>query len=120
VRQRLAQDCSATSGPFRLETTMMNESGSFTRGDAAILRFLQALETIEGDPWRQYAPGCNNSTATCPSKRRVQAFEPGLFFFAIRAAGEDGASRLSYAEFRLIPLRRPWDSSFPLRPSRAA
>jgi hypothetical protein len=23
VRQRLAQDCSATSGPFRLETTMM-------------------------------------------------------------------------------------------------
>jgi len=23
VRQRLAQDCSATSGPFTLETTMM-------------------------------------------------------------------------------------------------
>jgi hypothetical protein len=32
-----------------------DESGSLTRGDAAILRFLQALETIEGDLWRQYA-----------------------------------------------------------------
>jgi len=30
-------------------------SGSLTRGDAAILRFLQALETIEADLWRQYA-----------------------------------------------------------------
>jgi len=29
--------------------------GSLTRGDAAILRFLQALETIEADLWRQYA-----------------------------------------------------------------
>ena len=30
-------------------------SGRLTRGDAAILRFLQALETIEADLWRQYA-----------------------------------------------------------------
>lgn len=30
-------------------------SGSLTFGDAAILRFLQALETIEADLWRQYA-----------------------------------------------------------------
>jgi Ferritin-like domain len=30
-------------------------SGSLSRGDAAILRFLQALETIEADLWRQYA-----------------------------------------------------------------
>ncbi|HEY1471479.1 MAG TPA: hypothetical protein VGF61_20740 [Candidatus Acidoferrum sp.] len=30
-------------------------SGSLTRGDAAILRFLQALETIEADLWRQYS-----------------------------------------------------------------
>lgn len=29
--------------------------GSLTRGDAAILRFLQALETIEADLWKQYA-----------------------------------------------------------------
>ena len=29
--------------------------GVLTRGDAAILRFLQALETIEADLWRQYA-----------------------------------------------------------------
>lgn len=28
---------------------------SLTRGDAAILRFLQALETIEADLWKQYA-----------------------------------------------------------------
>jgi hypothetical protein len=30
-------------------------SGQLTKGDAAILRFLQALETIEADLWRQYA-----------------------------------------------------------------
>jgi hypothetical protein len=30
-------------------------SGSLTKGDAAILLFLQALETIEADLWRQYA-----------------------------------------------------------------
>jgi hypothetical protein len=31
------------------------QGGSLTRSDAAILRFLQALETIEADLWRQYA-----------------------------------------------------------------
>ena len=31
------------------------EEDSLTRGDAAILRFLQALETIEADLWKQYA-----------------------------------------------------------------
>ena len=31
------------------------DSGSLIRGDAAILRFLQALETIEADLWRQYS-----------------------------------------------------------------
>jgi hypothetical protein len=30
-------------------------SGRLTKGDAAILAFLQALETIEADLWRQYA-----------------------------------------------------------------
>jgi len=30
-------------------------NGKLNRGDAAILRFLQALETIETDLWRQYA-----------------------------------------------------------------
>jgi len=32
-----------------------HEGGRLNRGDAAILRFLQALETIETDLWRQYA-----------------------------------------------------------------
>ena len=32
-----------------------DNSGSLPRGDAAILRFLQALETIEADLWQQYA-----------------------------------------------------------------
>ncbi|HEY2459061.1 MAG TPA: hypothetical protein VGI13_17270 [Candidatus Acidoferrum sp.] len=31
------------------------KNGGLNRGDAAILRFLQALETIEADLWRQYA-----------------------------------------------------------------
>jgi hypothetical protein len=32
-----------------------DDSGPITKGDIAILRFLQALETIEADLWRQYA-----------------------------------------------------------------
>jgi hypothetical protein len=32
-----------------------DSNGRLNRGDAAILRFLQALETIETDLWRQYA-----------------------------------------------------------------
>jgi hypothetical protein len=41
-------------------------SGSLSKGDAAILRFLQALETIEADLWRQYAElgGPSASTGT--------------------------------------------------------
>jgi hypothetical protein len=31
------------------------DEGGLTRGDAAILRFLEALETIEADLWKQYA-----------------------------------------------------------------
>src|SRR6516162_11778870 len=41
-------------------------SGSLTRGDAAILRFLQALETIEADLWRQYAE-LGGASASGPS-----------------------------------------------------
>jgi len=42
------------------------DSGSLTRGDAAILRFLQALETIEADLWRQYSElgGASASSGT--------------------------------------------------------
>jgi hypothetical protein len=32
-----------------------DSNGRLNKGDAAILRFLQALETIEADLWRQYA-----------------------------------------------------------------
>ncbi|HET7890600.1 MAG TPA: hypothetical protein VFL34_03705 [Candidatus Sulfotelmatobacter sp.] len=39
-------------------------SGSLTRGDAAILRFFQALETIEADLWKQYAELGGASVAT--------------------------------------------------------
>jgi len=80
-----------------------DESGSLTRGDAAILRFLQALETIEADVGRQYAerggagpatrgasaidlpfaawptcmsPGWDSATATCPSKEGSRLSSP--------------------------------------------
>lgn len=45
-----------------------DSSGSLTRGDAAILRFLQALETIEADLWRQYAElgGATNQPGLSP------------------------------------------------------
>ena len=50
-------------------------SGSLIMGDAAILRFLQALETIEADLWRQYAelggatnaPGASNIDLPFPT-----------------------------------------------------
>ena len=42
------------------------QGGSLTSGDAAILRFLQALETIEADLWRQYAE-LGGATASGPS-----------------------------------------------------
>jgi hypothetical protein len=42
----------------------LDETGSLTKGDAAILRFLQALETIEADLWRQYAELGGPSAAT--------------------------------------------------------
>ena len=38
-----------------LPALAQSEGGNLTSGDAAILRFLQALETIEADLWRQYA-----------------------------------------------------------------
>ena len=43
-------------------------SGSLTKGDAAILRFLQALETLEADLWRQYAElgGATNQPGASP------------------------------------------------------
>jgi hypothetical protein len=42
------------------------KSGRLKKGDAAILRFLQALETIEADLWRQYAElaGATNQGAS--------------------------------------------------------
>jgi hypothetical protein len=41
--------------PTRAFADEEEHSGSLDMGDAAILRFLQALETIEADLWRQYA-----------------------------------------------------------------
>jgi TAT (twin-arginine translocation) pathway signal sequence len=41
--------------PTRAFADEDEHSGSLDRGDAAILQFLQALETIEADLWRQYA-----------------------------------------------------------------
>ena len=38
-----------------LPALAQSEGGNLTSGDSAILRFLQALETIEADLWRQYA-----------------------------------------------------------------
>jgi hypothetical protein len=37
------------------QSTVLSSSGSLTKGDAAILRFLAAAELIESDLWTQYA-----------------------------------------------------------------
>jgi hypothetical protein len=135
---------SAAAATARYARDDDDESGSLTRGDAAILRFLQALETMEADLWRQYAerslphaalprlispspPGSPVCHRAATARRRHAQVKKGsgfrartLLFCDSRPACEAGASRLSCAEFRLIPPRRPWDSAFPLRPSRAA
>jgi hypothetical protein len=41
--------------PSRLLASQDNNSAPITKGDIAILRFLQALETIEADLWQQYS-----------------------------------------------------------------
>jgi hypothetical protein len=41
--------------PSRLLASQDNDSAPVTKGDIAILRFLQALETIEADLWQQYS-----------------------------------------------------------------
>jgi hypothetical protein len=40
--------------PFRAEAPAAVASGGLTPGDAAILRFLAALEILETDAWQQY------------------------------------------------------------------
>jgi hypothetical protein len=46
---------SAGLAPSRLLASQDNNSAPITKGDIAILRFLQALETIEADLWQQYS-----------------------------------------------------------------
>jgi hypothetical protein len=41
--------------PSRLLASQDNDGAPITKGDIAILRFLQALETIEADLWQQYS-----------------------------------------------------------------
>jgi hypothetical protein len=41
--------------PSRLLASQDNDSAPITKGDIAILRFLQAFETIEKDLWQQYS-----------------------------------------------------------------
>ena len=50
-----ATSVAALGGGFPVLAREDETPGSLTRGDAAILRFLQALETIEADLWKQYA-----------------------------------------------------------------
>jgi hypothetical protein len=46
---------SAGLAPCRLRATQDDDRAPITKGDIAILRFLQALETIEADLWQQYS-----------------------------------------------------------------
>jgi hypothetical protein len=41
--------------PSRLPASQDDDRAPITKGDIAILRFLQALETIEADLWQQYS-----------------------------------------------------------------
>jgi len=45
----------ACLAPSRLLASQDDNSAPITKGDIAILRFLQALETIEADLWQQYS-----------------------------------------------------------------
>src|SRR5260370_5893418 len=57
MRKGLAVGAAGTLGAALVATgvpTLAEASGGLTRGDAAILRFLSALETLETDFWQQY------------------------------------------------------------------
>src|SRR6266851_7922712 len=57
VRKGLAVGAAGTLGAALVATglpTVVEASGGLTPGDAAILRFLSALETLETDFWQQY------------------------------------------------------------------
>src|SRR5260370_41800508 len=57
LRKGLAVGAAGTLGAALVATgvpTLAEASGGLTPGDAAILRFLSALETLETDFWQQY------------------------------------------------------------------
>jgi hypothetical protein len=52
-------------------TTDRDRPGRLTKGDAAILRFLQVIETIESDLWQQYAELGGQPKSTDPTVSKI-------------------------------------------------
>jgi Ferritin-like domain len=67
-----------------------DQNGRLTRGDAAILRFLQALETIEADLWRQYAElGGATNQGVSPIDLPFATGQAGLYVTALEQLDMD-------------------------------
>jgi hypothetical protein len=63
-----------TAGRLLVEVPTAAASGGLTPGDAAILRFLAALETLETDLWQQYSELCGIQDSEVPGGSGNPAF----------------------------------------------
>lgn len=67
-----------TAGRLLTEAPTAVASDGITRGDAAILRFLAALETLETDLWQQYNELCGIQDTEVPGGSGSPAFTAAL------------------------------------------
>lgn len=74
IRGAAAGAATLTAGRFLAEAPRAAAAGGLTPGDAAILRFLAALETLETDLWQQYNELCGVQDSEVPGGTGNPAF----------------------------------------------
>ena len=78
VKGAAAGAATLTAGRLLTDATWAAASGGLTPGDAAILRFLAALETLETDLWQQYNELCGVQDSEVPGGSGNPAFTAAL------------------------------------------
>jgi hypothetical protein len=74
IKGAAAGAATLTAGRFLAEAPRAVAGGGLTPGDAAILRFLAALETLETDLWQQYNELCGVQDSEVPGGSGNPAF----------------------------------------------
>jgi hypothetical protein len=98
VRQRLAQDCSATSGPFTLETTMMTRvealHAEMLPSSASCKHWKRSKAICGGHMPNAEAPGLQQRHAQVKEGSRLSSPDPSFLRFARGRPGRCLASFL--------------------------